>query len=176
MAHHTLVIHLDSIEQAKLDAGQLVFPEHPDSRTWTLQCPGGDSCIGWTECRRLHICKHGHEILYDDLSFDGPCPGFDDENCIDTDDEQEFHGETHTYRWGSGWTVPYVGCVASECCGGPPDQIDTLPIGEYAVEPDWWDDSACVLDLVVPTTTRESESHLEWRHLLGRLRGQVAEQ
>lgn len=150
MSTHTLSVELDSIEQERLDAGEYVFPEHPDSRGWHIRCDSPQHCNGWLECTRQHICKHGHEIVHDELSIDGPCPGIDDDNCIASDEEEaEFHGEWHTYRWGWGWTVPFRGCVVAENWDGDlPHGIDSLPIGEHPVEEDWYDDTSVALDLV----------------------------
>ena len=147
MGTHTLVLTLDSTEQAKLDAGEYVFPEHPESRNWHIRCDDPSRCIGWNECRRQHICKHGHDILYDELSPDGPCPGHE-HNCVGEDDEETFHGEDHTHRWGWGWTVPFIGCVVAENWDGDlPCGIDSMPIGEYPVDEDWYDDTSVSLTL-----------------------------
>lgn len=149
MTGHTLVIELDSVERAKLAAGVFVFPEHVDSRICRIRCDEPQHCMGWQECRRLHICQHGHEIVFDELSPDGPCPGMDDDNCAGRDEGETFHGQAHTHHWGWGWTVPYVGCiVAANWCGELTPDIDTLPIGEHPVEADWWDDTECSLDVV----------------------------
>lgn len=153
MSQHILVIDLDSIEQAKLDAGEYVFPEHIDSRTYSIQCPDPKHCVGWMECNRRHICKHGHSAGdgFDENSEDGPCPGHDDDdlpNCFSGDEEFQFHGEWHTYRYGWGWTVRWPGCVVADADWDYGDvDGDRLPRGEYEVNDDW-DDTSCSLELV----------------------------
>lgn len=140
-AAHLLIIRLDRIEQAKLDAGEFVFPEHLDSRDYVIHCVDPSTCVGWMDCHRQHICQHGHEIVHDELSPDGPCPGVVDDNCIPYyDDEAQFHGEWHTHRWGYGWTVRWPGCVVGDADWDYGDvDADRLPIGEYGVNDDWDD-------------------------------------
>lgn len=151
MSTHTLVITLDKVEQARLDAGELVYPEHPDSHDWHVQCDDPPRCHGWSECSRMHICKHGHEIVHDELSIDGSCPGVDYGNCIDQE-EAQFHGEWHTWRWGWGWTVPFHGCVVAECWDGElgDTSVYELPIGQHPVDDDWYDESCVSLELIEP--------------------------
>lgn len=153
MSSHTLILTLDSIEQAKLDAGEFVFPEHEDGRAWRIRCDDPAHCDGYIECHRQHICPHGHDACngFDENSEDGPCPGHADDdlpNCFSGDEEFTFHGQAHTYRWGWGWTVPFIGCVVAENWDGELDRsIYTLPIGEYPVDEDWYDDSGVTLTL-----------------------------
>lgn len=163
---HVLVIELDRIEQAKLDAGEYVLPEHPDSRAWRLICPGGDDCVGWTECREDHICEHGCNARdgFEENDPDGKeCPGFrkklpelaiigyPDEwslNCWEGKEEFEFHGVAHTYRHGWGWTMPFKGCIVAEIATDPPDGWNDRSRGEYRVDEDWFDEDACYLDFI----------------------------
>ena len=159
MGTHTIVVALDAIEQAKLDAGELVLPEHPDSHSWHIRCDNPAHCTGYSECSRMHICKHGHEVPAghpdEHGSPDGPCPGYPNElghpNCWEGDDEFQFHGEWHTYRWGWGWTVPFIGCIVSENWDG--DLLDVaggvyaLPLGEHPVDEEWYDDTGVSLTL-----------------------------
>jgi hypothetical protein len=156
MGTHTMVVTLDAIEQAKLDAGELVLPEHPDSHTWHIRCDDPAHCTGYSECIRMHICKHGHDAVhgFDEDSDDGPCPGHDDPekpNCFAGEEEYQFHGEWHTYRWGWGWTVPFIGCIVSENWDG--DLLDVaggvsaLPLGEHPVDEEWYDDTGVSLTL-----------------------------
>lgn len=151
---HTLVIELDSIEQAKLDAGEFVFPEHTDSRDWHIRCDDPKNCIGWQECLRDHTCPHGIEAShgFDEDSHDGNCPGHDDPqrpNCFAGEEVFTFHGIDHTWRWGWGWTVPYIGCIVATNFDGDvyPHGIDAIPIGEHPVDEDWYDESDVSLTL-----------------------------
>lgn len=150
MRGHLLVIRLDDEHQARLDAGEHVFPEHPDDRAHGVVCLDLAKCNGWETCSRQHICKHGHVCSrYDELSMDGPCPGEQD-NCWSGYDEFTFHGEEHVWRGSDyGWTVRYRGCVVSSFDYELDFCIDDLPIGQYEVEDDW-DDEWCRLLLVEP--------------------------
>lgn len=152
MSRHILEIALDSIEQAKLDAGEYVFPEHVDSREYHIRCPSGNGCSGWLSC------NHPHEV--DGVSANrGPdeCCGAlfgqgHEDDCLGDSlpwrnrDEFVFHDELHMWQYGWGWVLPYVGCVVNYDCELP-DNYDDLPIGEYEVDSDW-DDFSCYLTLV----------------------------
>jgi len=142
MRGHELVIELDKATQRKLDEGYLVFPEHVDERDYRIECLDVEQCGGWQECLRQHLCKHGFPIEYDDLSIEGACPGMVDRNCIGEDDEEIFHGEHHTYRWGWRWTVEFKGCIVNEVNWDYDDvNGDSLPRGRYGIDDDWDDDS-----------------------------------
>lgn len=155
MSTHILVIDLDSIEQAKLDAGEYVLPEHPDSHHHWIKCIDPAHCNGWMECFRLHICPHGHDAHagFDEPCDDGACPGHDPDsdlpNCFSGDDEFTFHGEHHTWRYGYGWTVKWPGCVVADNDWDVDVRLDRLPRGEYEVQDDW-DDTSCYLILTDP--------------------------
>lgn len=131
MSRHVLVVSLDSAEQARLDAGELVLPEHIEHHEYGIVCPSGNGCSGWEQCGEPH--DGGDEDKW---------------RSPEGDDEREFHGVKHTWRYGHGWTVPFTkGCIVTY--NGHyelPDDHDELPIGEYEVVDDW-DDTSCYLIL-----------------------------
>lgn len=154
VCRHMLVITLDHIEQAKLDAGEYVFPEHVDSRSYGTKCMATNGCGGWIECRESHEVD-GKKA--DCGPYDCDCGGEDGPSCLgETEadyapwydrEEFEFHGVEHTWRYGHGWTVPYTGCIVAWGDYELPDGSEDLPRGEYQVDDDW-DDTDCYLLLV----------------------------
>lgn len=157
MTGHLLVVELDESEQAKLDAGELIFPEHVESHVHGIACHLGDNCKGWIKC------LEPHEI--DGTSAEcGPhdCDCSDDKpSCLgeganrapwDDEDEFEFHGVIHTWRGGHGWTVPFTrGCIVAFGDYELPYECEDLAIGEYAVDTEW-DDTNCQLILASTAT------------------------
>lgn len=155
MSRHILAITLDRQEQARLDAGELIFPEHIDSHVHDIECPAGNGCSGWIECREPHEvngasascgpyecdCPDGAPSCLGEPGED-PAPWYDRE-------EFKFHGVLHTWRYGHGWTVPFTGgcIVVHNGFYDLPDEYDSLPIGEHPVEDDW-DDESCYLQLL----------------------------
>lgn len=131
MSRHVLVVSLDRAAQARLDAGELVLPEHIDHHEYAIVCPPGNGCSGWEQCGEPH--EGGDEDKW---------------RRPEGDDEREFHGVNHTWRYGHGWTVPFTtGCIVTY--NGDyelPNDYDELPIGEYDVDDDW-DDTSCNLIL-----------------------------
>lgn len=117
----------------------VITGDTPETRDCYLECPDGNGCSGWIECGvRWHgdgerSAEHGPFDCSDDL------PWYDEE-------EYEFHGETHTWRSGYGWTVPYRGCVVMYGNWEPPDDVFNIEPGRYDVEDDW----------------DETEVYLEW--------------
>jgi hypothetical protein len=125
---------------------------------WSVTCVAPDRCGGWQECGKKHEVDGTSAT---DGPYDGDCPGG---HGVSTDraghlpwcdeDEFEFHGVWHTWRYGNGWTVPYPGCV-----------VQTADIGEYAddiarehgegtyVVDDEWDDTSCYLTFVTRVTS-----------------------
>ncbi|SIH38516.1 Uncharacterised protein [Mycobacteroides abscessus subsp. abscessus] len=159
MSRHVLVVSLDSEEQARLDTGELVFPEDVERHKYSIMCPGGNGCSGWLECREPH------EV--DGVSADcGPyrcaCPagqrsqlGGVEEPLAPWHDCEDFtfHGVEHTWRAGHGWTVPYPGCIVNWCDYELPAGYGELPLGEHEVDDDW-DDTECYLTLAEPVAAR----------------------
>ncbi len=153
MSTHLLVITLDRIEQAKLDAGEFVFPEHVDSRDYGTKCLVENGCGGWIECREPHEVD-GKKA--DCGPYDCDCPDGQPSCLSETEadyapwcdrEEFEFHGVVHTWRYGYGWTVPYKGCIVAWGDYELPGCYEDLPRGEYQVEDDW-EDTGCYLQLV----------------------------
>jgi hypothetical protein len=158
MTGHLLVVGLDRWEQVRLDAGELVFPEHVESHSHGIVCQLGDKCEGWIECREPHEvdgksaecgpyecdCPDGQASCLGDEPDEGArprSPWYDEE-------EFEFHGVMHTWRYGHGWTVPFSGgCIVKFGDYELPDGYDKLPIGKYEVDTDW-DDTNRYLKLV----------------------------
>lgn len=110
--------------------GGTIQRKQAEDVSYTIDCPG---CDGWQECHKDHDT---HDV--------DACLTPDTEPCIcdpNEDDEFDFHGVTHTYRWGAGWTVPYQGCVIA----GSEDTITdfvyetayTYGPGSYIIEDDW---------------------------------------
>lgn len=151
MSRHILVVSLDSREQERLDAGELVLPEHIESHDHSVICPDGNGCSGWIECGDPHevegesaacgpySCNCDDENARDCLSGDSPPPWYDEE-------EFEFHGVMHTWRSGFGWTVPYTGCIVNFGDYELPHGYEQLSLGEHKVDDDW-DDEWCNLTL-----------------------------
>lgn len=141
MSRHILAIKLDPIEQARLDSGELVFPEHVDSHDHDIVCPEGNGCSGWVGCSEPH--------LVDGKSADDGPYDCDESAPYWGKDEFEFHGVLHTWRSGYGWTMPFTGKCIVNWVGryDLPTGYEDLPIGEHEVEDDWGDES-CYLQLV----------------------------
>lgn len=164
MRGHILVIKLNDEQQARLAAGELVYPEDVEDREYELRCVDPSSCNGWTECPELvHRCEHGCNAADGPDENDpdgGECPGFKKKlpdlaiigypaeytyNCWAGEEDFEFHGVMHTYQHGHGWVVPYPGCVVDAIAEMPPDDAHLYPIGEHEIE-DEWDDTWCYLN------------------------------
>lgn len=118
---------------------------HPDDPywVWDVACATPDLCGGWWEC------LNPHEV--DGVSAaDGPYDGDETLPWCD-EDEFEFHGVLHTWRYGHGWTVPYDGCVVQTADLG--DDVCEIARehgpGSYVVDDDW-DDTDCRLGFVRP--------------------------
>lgn len=124
MRGHTLVVEPDDAYAAR-------FPDFPPETQMRVECDSPDECGGWTECIQDHGA--GNDVPW---VSDEDAPWFEEE-------DYDFHGVTHTWRSGHGWTVPYKGCVVQEV------DLDFghLPIGRYAIE-DEWDDTECYLTLI----------------------------
>lgn len=95
-----------------------------EDAVYRIECLLKGQVHGFEECREPH---------------DG-APG-------DGDNVHEFHGVTHTYHPGCGWTVPYRGCPVVAADWEPPAELHDLPAGRYPVEDDW-DEYAVTLELV----------------------------
>lgn len=142
MSRHVLVVAVDTAYTER-------FPDLPPVHTWRLECPDGNGCSGFVECDE----PHGADGMD---AVDGPWDAVEDapwDGC----DEYDFHGQTHTWYDGHGWTVPYPGCVVQGAGCDAPDALGEpdpaggrrLPLGRWAVE-DEWDDTECILLLVGP--------------------------
>ena len=104
-----------------------------------IECTVPDGCGGWQEC------LEPHEV--DGVSADdGP---YDCEEGVPWEgrDEFEFHGVSHEWRWGHGWTVDFRGCPLAITEVELPDGIDTTRDGKWRVEDDW-DGTDCYLVLI----------------------------
>lgn len=124
-----------------------------DDPVWdyAVTCLAPDQCSGWQECREAHVV--------DGMSAaNGPhdCPAEDAAACLQPwcdRDEFEFHGVSHQWRWGYGWTVPFRGCVVAEevhCGSGCDSAFDIAHEhgeGEHLVDDDW-DDTTVTLYFV----------------------------
>ena len=124
---HILVV---SAEGPHRWSGQ--FRDHLDVENydWTLFCPGSSHCSGWQECTGDHT---GYDP--DDL---------DSVACDKYDEEVVIHGVAHEWKYGWGWTVPYVGCPvqASGTLGDDAHEIlMTYGPGAYLVDDEWYDDT-----------------------------------
>lgn len=96
----------------------------------SIRCNG---CSGWQEC-------------------DGDHTGFDPEDedspAFDRYEDVEIHGESHEWKWGHSWTVPYVGCVLAGNDGWQDSAYEILRTygpGEYAIDEDWDDTDVYIM-------------------------------
>lgn len=130
--------------------GEDWFPDQPD---WSgsITCLNVAQCNGWWECGKPHEVGG---VSAADGPYENDCSG---EHGVSTDraghlpwcdeDEFEFHGVLHTWRWGYGWTVPYPGCVVqtSDAISDAAYDIgQQYGEGDYLVD-DEWDDTSCTL-------------------------------
>lgn len=130
----------------------------PDQPAWdgAITCLSPTTCNGWWECHEPH-------------EVDGKSAASGPYDCDDSDpwcdeDEYEFHGVQHTWHYGSGWTVPYEGCVVQT--------VDTISDsayeigqahgeGTYQVDDEWGDPGECDLlfvGRVIPPVVSEQEA------------------
>lgn len=167
MSTHLLVITHDERLPGPVHPDQHVFPEHPDARDYRIACADPEHCIGWSECPEPHEvdgqsaacgpyncdCPDGQPSCFGDEPGEGDRtapPWFDLE-------EFDFHGVTHTWRHGWGWTVPYPGCIVAGVDAELPDKIDQTPIGVWEISEDWADESDCYLSFTTwPPTPANS--------------------
>lgn len=151
---HILLVQLDYPTQQRLDAGEYVLPEHVDDRVYLIECP--DGCDGWQTCLEKHEGQHVDVILPADQGPDD-CQQCTEPPLLHTawcgQEEFEFHGVIHTWRYGHGWTVPYPGCVVAATPWDSDFDRDDVPRGRYEVQEDW-DDESCWLEF---TTTPPTE-------------------
>lgn len=121
-----------------------IDPEDHEEFRYRIECQVPDSCDGWWECDKPHEVD-GRRA---DGAQDGP---FDCEADVPWSDKEEFefHGVTHTWRYGHGWTVPFEGCIVAWADSEPPEEVEALPPGRYEVE-DEWDDTSLYLNYVGP--------------------------
>lgn len=124
---------------------------HPDEHDWDIKvtCLNPDRCDGWQEC------PGNHE--QDGISAaDGPWEGDEDAPWFE-EEEWDFHGVAHTWRYGYGWTVPYPGCVVADNDNVREQGWEIAEehgAGVYAVE-DEWDDDYVTLNYLRPATPEE---------------------
>lgn len=164
---HLLRVTIPQEVQQQADAGWCVFPEHTDQHEYEIVCPASPCPDGgWMECSQEHICEHGCDARegFEENDPDGKeCPGFKkklpglpgepDEyslNCWDGEEDFEFHGVEHTYRYGHGWTVPFEGCIVIELAYELPEGFDEVPIGDHAIETDWIGEESVYLEVMKP--------------------------
>ena len=134
---------------------QHIYPEHPEERDYRIVCLDPEQCIGWSECNELHEVD-GQPAACGPYSCD--CPD-DQPGCLGDEpgegdrprppwfdaEEFDFHGITHTWRSGWGWTVPYPRCIVAGTDAEWPDQIEQTPIGAWEIDEEWVDESDCYL-------------------------------
>lgn len=120
-----------------------------DGDGFTIECVAPDTCNGWIECTEAHAAD-GIDATDGPYNCDESAPWCDE-------DEWEFHGKVHAWRYGYGWTLPYPGCVVAGSGAEPPDDVwETTDDGEHRLKPgrwlvdDDWDDTDCHLALVGP--------------------------
>lgn len=139
MSRHILVVEPDAAYAAR-------FPDADPETRWWIECPEGNDCAGWQECREPHVVDSKD-------AADGPhetecrcVNGLECEVPWCGEDVFTFHGIEHEWRWGYGWTVPFTGCVLAANADrfDPPDDLwqtdGTLSIGRWVVDDDWDDD------------------------------------
>lgn len=137
-------VHVLVISMPPGEPGEAIFPEWPDDRDYDVACTDRQRCKGWLECLEPHDV--------DGRAAGSPYIG-DVADPWWGADEFEFHGVTHTWREGYGWTVPHPGCPAEENGAEPPYGAHLLPIGRYEVD-DQWDDTSCYLKFTTKPPTR----------------------
>lgn len=120
----------------------------PDDDGDDFDTPGWQfeiTCLAPTKCGGFQECPDEHQVAgvsaADGPDADESAPWFDEE-------EFEFHGVMHEWRYGFGWTVPFDGCVVSDAlnwnCDSAADIADRHGAGVHVVD-DEWDDSSCTL-------------------------------
>jgi len=127
---HTLIVEPDTRYAER-------FPHADPSFVYSILCHNQALCDGWQTC--------GHEAC----RVGSP---WGDENEAEPwyeEEEWEFHGILHTFRFGYDWTVPFDGCVVAEQVDAISDAAHGLPVGEYLVD-DEWDDEFCTLTRITP--------------------------
>lgn len=103
---------------------------------WTIECHNIDLCGGWIECREYHGDADG-----------GPWECGQDDPWAEQE-EYEFHGVTHTWRYEHDWTVPYHGCVP-QIAGDDSAREIAYHKGEGSwLIGDDWDDDYCYLTVI----------------------------
>lgn len=126
---HVLVIEPDAAYAAR-------FPDAPTEYRWSIECLNLEKCGGWQECPESHEVE-GQPVNDGPWDSDESAPWFEEE-------EFEFHGVLHEYRWGHGWTVPFEGCVVASNDADCP--VEPMRPGRWMVH-DEWDDTYLTLEL-----------------------------
>lgn len=143
-------LHILTIEHERNTSGppigpdEHVYPEMVDERYYGVRCISGNGCTGWLECHEKHEFN-GLSAADGPNDCDGTQPWWGVEDF-------EFHGVTHTWRDGHGWTVPYTGCIVQYDTFEPPLEAHQIPIGEYEVD-DGWMDTSCYLEFTTDPPT-----------------------
>jgi hypothetical protein len=126
--------------------------EYPDYDS-TIDCLNPNLCGGYQECTEKHEVDG---VSASDGPWDCECPGDHGTEGNEgvhypwcDEDEFEFHGILHTYRYGWNWTVPYRGCVvaSADVSDDVYDIARTKGPGTYPVDDDWSDES-CILNVI----------------------------
>ena len=152
MSEHILEVSRDDDYLKRLaQHKELDDQDHRDAFHVTIRCPNPASCNGWEECSEAHEVDGVSAV---DGPYETPCM------CAEAEgyrcsvpwcgaDGFDFHGVTHEWRWGYGWTKAYDGCVVTSCIGDleVPDGIDTTRDATYLVD-DEWNDTECYLSLI----------------------------
>lgn len=124
---------------------------------WSITCLAPEKCGGWQECGKEHRLEG---VSAADGPYDNDCPGWHGPYLADDahdkrmqaesaqhypwcdEDEFEFHGVLHTWRYGYGWTIPFDGCaVAANLSWADEawDIADEHGEGSHVVDDDWDD-------------------------------------
>ena len=154
MRRHVLVVTED--RPLGSDGQPFIGPleQGRDWLKWTIECLDPDQCDGWEECHDLHPFTPCDDCQFTECIEDQEC------DAMDTGDEREFHGETHEWRWGYGWTVQFPGCVVSENLYEADDAGDiavTVGPGRWLVDDDW-SDTDMYLILIGPASTQKESA------------------
>lgn len=140
---HVLVIEPDAAYAER-------FPDAPVEYRWAIECLVPEKCGGWQECPESHQID-GEPTNDGPWESDETAPWYEEE-------EYEFHGVWHEWRYGYGWTVPFDGCVVADAvhvdC-----PVEPMRPGRWLVN-DEWDDTYLTLDVVseIATTTHPAET------------------
>ena len=133
-------------------------PESPDF-DFSIECLNVDECGGWTVCDEKHEVA-GRSALCGPYECD--CGGEDGPSCLGDEpgegnhprppwydqEDFEFHGIVHEWKYGHGWAVPFKGCVVADndyVCDSAHEIALKHGCGRHEVDDEWDDDFECTL-------------------------------